>query len=251
MVGSALAAPALDLPEVEALKAGKETVLRGTGVPGGKVKVWVNGEEVGTADVADDGTWSFPYTFAEAGDYQLSLESFDAEGNSLGTAEPVRLVVGSAHVTPTFDFPKAGATLEHGVLEFRGTGTPGTTLEILDKGKVVGKVVVGADGAWTYSFTPEVGAHTYSVREAGSTVESGPVAVTVTEASAAAEPGTTSACKRPEGTCQGIEYIVVRGDSLFCISRCAGVKLGDVIKANPDIANPDLIYPAQVIKIPR
>jgi len=89
------------------------------------------------------------------------------------------------------------------------------------------------------------------VREAGSTIESESVEVTVSEAPAAAEPGTTSACKRPEGTCKGTEYIVVRGDSLFCISRCAGVKLWDVIKANPDIANPDLIYPAQVIKIPR
>jgi hypothetical protein len=235
---------------MEALKAGKETVLRGTGVPGGKVKVWVDGKEVGTADVAADGTWSFPYTFAKAGEYQFSLESFDAEGNSLGTSEPVQLTIGSAQVTPTFDFPKAGATLERGVLEFRGTGTPGATLEILDKGKVVDRVVVGADGKWTYSLTPGVGAHTYSVRETGSTAESEAVEVTVSEASAAAEPG-TSACKRPEGTCLGVEYRVVRGDSLFCISRCAGVELRAVISANPDIANPDLIYPAQVIKIPR
>ena len=250
MIGSALASPTFDLPEMGALKAGKEGILRGTGVPGGKVKVLVDGKEVGTADVAADGTWAFPYTFARAGEYRFSLESFDAEGNSLGSSDPVELVVGPALAAPTFDFPKAGAALERGVLEFRGTGTPGATLEILDKGKVVDKVVVGADGKWVYSLTPEVGAHVYSVRETGSMVESEAVEVTVSETAVAAEPG-TSACKRPEGTCLGIEYIVVRGDSLFCISRCAGVKLGDVIKANPDIANPDLIYPAQVIKIPR
>ncbi len=77
------------LPEEEAaMLAGKETMLRGTGVPGGKVKVLVDGKEVGTADVAADGTWAFPYTFARAGEYRFSLESFDAEGNSLGSSDP-------------------------------------------------------------------------------------------------------------------------------------------------------------------
>jgi hypothetical protein len=33
MIGSALASPTFDLPEMGALKAGKEGILRGTGVP--------------------------------------------------------------------------------------------------------------------------------------------------------------------------------------------------------------------------
>jgi spore coat assembly protein SafA len=45
-------------------------------------------------------------------------------------------------------------------------------------------------------------------------------------------------------------YNVVRGDCLWNIARRNGVSLNALIRANPQIKNPDLIYPGQKISIP-
>lgn len=45
-------------------------------------------------------------------------------------------------------------------------------------------------------------------------------------------------------------YVVQPGDTLSRIARRFGVTLGALISANPQIADPDLIYPGQVINIP-
>ncbi len=45
-------------------------------------------------------------------------------------------------------------------------------------------------------------------------------------------------------------YQVVRGDCLWNIARRHGVSLQALIRANPQIANPDLIYPGQKVNIP-
>jgi spore coat assembly protein SafA len=50
---------------------------------------------------------------------------------------------------------------------------------------------------------------------------------------------------RPENT-----YIVKKGDTLWDIAQRFGVSLQELLKANPQIKNPDLIYPGQEIRIP-
>lgn len=45
-------------------------------------------------------------------------------------------------------------------------------------------------------------------------------------------------------------YIVQAGDTLFLLARKHGVTLDALIAANPQIANPNLIMPGQVITIP-
>lgn len=45
-------------------------------------------------------------------------------------------------------------------------------------------------------------------------------------------------------------YIVQKGDTLSGIAKRFGVKLSDLIKANPQIKDPDLIHPGEAIKIP-
>jgi spore coat assembly protein SafA len=46
-------------------------------------------------------------------------------------------------------------------------------------------------------------------------------------------------------------YVVQPGDTLSAISRRFGITLQALIAANPQIANPDLIFPGQLIFIPR
>ena len=45
-------------------------------------------------------------------------------------------------------------------------------------------------------------------------------------------------------------YIVQPGDTLTAIAERFGVSLADLEAANPQITNPDLIFPEQVINIP-
>ena len=69
-------------------------------------------------------------------------------------------------------------------------------------------------------------------------------AATVAGTVAATGVGATTGAKT------GSTVTVKSGNTLSGIAATAGVKLADVIKANPQISNPNLIRPGQVIKIP-
>lgn len=55
----------------------------------------------------------------------------------------------------------------------------------------------------------------------------------------------------PPKQCRGVYYTVRSGDSLYILSRHYGMSLSTLIQANPQITNPNIIYPGQVICIPR
>jgi len=55
----------------------------------------------------------------------------------------------------------------------------------------------------------------------------------------------------PPKKCRGFLYTVESGDSLFLIARRFGISLQALIDANPQIPNPDLIFPGQKICIPK
>lgn len=54
---------------------------------------------------------------------------------------------------------------------------------------------------------------------------------------------------QPPGTVT--EYVVQPGDTMFLIAKRHGIPLETLIAANPQIRNPDLIFPGDVIRIPR
>lgn len=47
-----------------------------------------------------------------------------------------------------------------------------------------------------------------------------------------------------------MEYIIQPGDTLFAIARRFGITLAELLAANPQITNPDLVFPGQRIMIP-
>ena len=66
-----------------------------------------------------------------------------------------------------------------------------------------------------------------------------------------AEPGTTPADYSQIGAAgNGTEYTVVKGDTLSQIAEKNNVSVDDMMKANPDITNPDVLKAGQEIKIP-
>ena len=46
------------------------------------------------------------------------------------------------------------------------------------------------------------------------------------------------------------DHYVVSGDSMWKISRAYGVSLDSLIKANPQVKNPSLIYPGDILYVP-
>jgi spore coat assembly protein SafA len=62
----------------------------------------------------------------------------------------------------------------------------------------------------------------------------------------------TSPTSRPDLSSGGgqQQHTVQRGDTLSHIAKDRGVDMQDLIQANPQIANPDRIYPGQVVNIP-
>ncbi|MDQ7791258.1 MAG: SafA/ExsA family spore coat assembly protein [Clostridia bacterium] len=46
------------------------------------------------------------------------------------------------------------------------------------------------------------------------------------------------------------QYVVKKGDSMWAIARTYGVSLAELVKANPQIENPNLIYAGQRLNIP-
>ncbi|MDN5345470.1 MAG: hypothetical protein PWQ18_1584, partial [Clostridia bacterium] len=49
----------------------------------------------------------------------------------------------------------------------------------------------------------------------------------------------------------GFYYTVQQGDSMYTIAQKFGVSLNDLMAANPQITDPNLIYPGQVLCIPK
>jgi spore coat assembly protein SafA len=54
----------------------------------------------------------------------------------------------------------------------------------------------------------------------------------------------------PPEACTGFIYTVQRGDTLFLIAQRFGISLDSIIAANPQIANPNNIFPGQQICVP-
>ncbi|MBE3556047.1 MAG: SafA/ExsA family spore coat assembly protein [Firmicutes bacterium] len=63
----------------------------------------------------------------------------------------------------------------------------------------------------------------------------------------AQEKDQTSGYRHP---CNGIRYVIQPGDTLYAIAKRYGISLNRLIAANPQIADPNVIYPGEVICIP-
>ncbi len=170
--------PTIELPADPT--AGTVT-LRGTGMPGTLTSVLVNGQTVGAAEVADDGTWEFD---ADLPAGKLELRAVSLEPNTLSLiaeGEPAILTVGGAD-TPALaiDEPADGATIAatDDSITVSGTGTPGDELEILNNGEVVGTATVGKDGKWSFALPAAAGAASLVARTPDGTTTD-PVAFTV------------------------------------------------------------------------
>ena len=105
-----------------------------------------------------------------------------------------------AEAAPAITAPAAGASVAAGQpLTISGTGTPGSTIEVLSGDTVVGTATVGDDGAWTMDVTPAAGEAQYVARAQGGTATSAPVAVAVTDGPVATPSGVLALTQPADG----------------------------------------------------
>jgi len=255
-----LAAPVLDLPATP-LTVGTQT-LTGAGTPGSNVTYTITGTTGGGGGLLDplgaDGRWSFDFDFTAAGDYVVALAASSADGSQTLAAEPVTLTIGSATAqAPTITAPAEGGTVTDDALTVRGTGTPGSTVQVLVDGQAVGTATVGANGEWELATGLTPGKHVITAQSVEATgkslAASAPVNV---ERKAEAGGGIPikDICDFSDPTVYGEDmgtyWLVDRCDTMSYIARRTNIPLAALIAANPQVKNPDLIYPQQQIVLP-
>jgi MYXO-CTERM domain-containing protein len=161
------AAPVITSPNDGAM-VNPDVMVAGTGEPGESVEVFVDGESVGTATVAEDGSWSLDVTLEEG---ERVISAADGSG---AMADSVTVTVVLEPVDEvTIGNPVEGDTIVGDLVTVSGTATPGLEIEISVDGEVVATVTADENGDWSADVEGiEPGAHTIDVSagEASDTV---------------------------------------------------------------------------------
>lgn len=240
--------PTLDLPS-GGLYVGQQT-LTGSGTPGSKVQIVVGGSPVGETTVGADGQWSFDADFPDTGDVTVVVNELDAAGNVIASSETATLTF-SAITLDTL-----AASYAPGPITLGGSSIPVSKVQIVVNGQPVGEAEVGADGQWSfpYNFT-EAGDFSVVVNgldAAGQVLVATEPAIARIKAPAAADVKRICDYSDPTvfGEDRGKFWLVDRCDTLSRIARLTNISLAAIIAANPQVKNPDLIYPGWEITLP-
>ena len=267
----AVIGPSFDIVKVD---PSGHAVIAGRAAPGAKVAVLDGDKILGEVTADDRGEWVLVPTNPMApGERQLTLEATDpATGTKTKSSDTVALAVApSASGAPgsgtvavllpgnasqpaqALQVPNArGGSLSLDTAEYGDTGklmlsghaTPGATLQLYADNQHVATVTADADGKWS-SVSPHPKSTGKIELRIDQLAADGSVAQRVAEPF---EPQTASLV--PIGS-----YTVQPGNSLWVIARRAygnGLDYTVIFGANKEhISDPNLIYPGQVITLPK
>lgn len=158
----------------------RQPILNGTGEPGATITIFDNGTPLGTAQVGENGSWTFPVPRnLSEGSHNLTVSATDPAGNTSAVSAPWTIVV---DITPPAipvltsvvdDQPGITGNLVSGQLTndatptLNGRGEAGATINVYLDGNPasIGTTTVNSDGTW--SFTPQTplanGSHTFTL----------------------------------------------------------------------------------------
>jgi hypothetical protein len=153
-------------------------VFSGSGTPGNTVRVYDNGQLVGSAHVGDDGRWQWqPEASLAAGSHDFSFAEMNRDGvegdrsDSIGFELDLTAPARVSDLTLTDDAGASrgpvmpGDTINDSTPTFAGKAEPGAIVEIRDNGELIGTALVAADGSWSFTPSPALasGEHHFSV----------------------------------------------------------------------------------------
>ncbi|EDS2737668.1 BapA prefix-like domain-containing protein [Salmonella enterica] len=158
----------------------RQPILNGTGEPGATITIFDNGTPLGTAQVGENGSWTFPVPRnLSEGSHNLTVSATEPAGNTSAVSAPWTIVV---DITPPAipvltsvvdDQPGITGNLVSGQLTndatptLNGRGEAGATINVYLDGNPasIGTTTVNSDGTW--SFTPQTplanGSHTFTL----------------------------------------------------------------------------------------
>ncbi len=150
--------------------------LSGTTDPGSLVIIRENNVVVGSVTASSTGSWSYISAALAEGQHTFSVTATDLAGNvstaatvtvnvSLTGPAPVTDLIVTDDVAPVTGQLTSGATTNDSTPTLSGTaGVAGNVVTVYDSTTVLGTVIAGADGAWTFTTaTLTNGAHSLSV----------------------------------------------------------------------------------------
>ncbi len=185
------ATPSIDNPNSNATIADAGIQLSGTGEASRYLEILRNGVPIGGVTVGSDGNWSFTDLDAPSGDLTYTARHAFA-GNIYDPSNAVNLTYSPAMADVSAPLVTGPADdVEPGRILLSGTGEPGSRIQILRDGEVVGETIVRADGSWNFALDlPNAGDYVISARaidaDGNVLAEGDPFTVTAAEPTMAA-----------------------------------------------------------------
>lgn len=259
-----------------------DTVIAGRAAPGARVVIRDGATVLGEVTADSRGDWVFvPQAPLPPGSHRLELEMHASDGPAVAATDDVLVVVpkpgediaggsGSGNTQalalrvprgggPATVLQKPGGPAAEGVLfvesldvdaggrlALGGLAPPGARVRVLFDGKPIGEARAGRDGRWRFLPTRAVAANL------------GRIGVELLDGSGKAIARATLPAGLTTGSFADADgrprLIVQRGHNLWRIARSTygdGLSYTIIFEANRDrIADPDLIYPGQVFRLP-
>jgi LysM repeat protein len=285
---TAAVTPSFDIVKVD---PGGHAVIAGRAAPGATVEVLDGGKKLGEETADSRGEWALvPKQPLPPGEHQLSLQATDPKTRvKTGSSDTVALAVAPpssggastpstvavllpgdanqpAQALQTPNAAEGGLSLDtagyndKGELMLSGHAKPGATLRLYAGNQPLGGATADATGKWS-AVTPHPAASGKAELRVDQLAADGSVAQRVAEpfepptpASAAAKLA-ASAGAASATPAHSRHYTVQSGNSLWVIARKAygeGTQYTVIYSANRGhIRDPNLIYPGQVITLPK
>lgn len=243
--------PTFDIPIISV--AGQPMTITGTAGEDGLVRLTVNKEVWGELPVDQNGQWVYTTTIKMPGTYPVELTLVNEDGEVVAQ-NLISLTVGGTNTplgevqNPEILYPRDTAEIEGFKINLYGTAAPRSVVEILSNGEVVGVVYAADNGNWSYLFYKVLPDQTYSLTaRIQGRLDTESTAITVT----LREPDLDYTCGEPEsGQDLGDRYVVGKCEWLTRIARDLNIDYFTLLEYNPQITDPSLILPGQVLKLP-
>ncbi|AFM58601.1 Ig-like domain-containing protein [Enterobacter cloacae] len=140
------------------------TLSGSSGVAGGTISIYDNGRLIGTATVGSNGSWSFtPDTALADGSHNFTATVTDGVGRTSEPTGGFGIVVDTKAPDAASDLlvtdnvgayqgpVVSGDTTDDNTPTLSGKAEPGSTVNIIDNGQVIGTAKVNPDGTWSYT----------------------------------------------------------------------------------------------------
>ncbi|KZQ36946.1 hypothetical protein A3N57_22770 [Enterobacter cloacae subsp. dissolvens] len=140
------------------------TLSGSSGVIGGTISIYDNGRLIGTATVGSNGSWSFtPDTALADGSHNFTATVTDGVGRTSEPTGGFGIVIDTKAPDAASDLlvtdnvgayqgpVVSGDTTDDNTPTLSGKAEPGSTVNIIDNGQVIGTAKVNPDGTWSYT----------------------------------------------------------------------------------------------------